>query len=76
MQRFIQALVPFIMLGIALTAFAFGIMILAYLFMIGATIGLVLFIVSRIRQMLFPIKTPTTKQKTGRVIDSDDWRVL
>lgn len=77
MQRFINRLMPFIMLGIAIVALTFGIFILVYLFMFGAIVGLILFTINWVRAKVSPPKMPTKhKHKTGRIIDSDDWRVL
>lgn len=76
MNRFLNQLTPFILMGVALVAFAFGIFLLAYLFLIGAAVGLVLFIISWIRHKLFPPKTNSPPKPSGRVIDSDDWKKL
>ncbi|HLB41327.1 MAG TPA: hypothetical protein VJN02_00495 [Gammaproteobacteria bacterium] len=67
-----KQLVPFIFIGIAIVAFIFGIMLLAYLFFFGAIIGLILFIVTWIRQKFFPTKTSIQIIKKGRIIDSDE----
>jgi hypothetical protein len=78
MNRLLSQLVPFLLLGIAIVAFAFGIMLLAYLFLFGAIVGLILFIATWIKQKLFPTKTLTRPHriKRGRTIDSDDWKNL
>lgn len=76
MQRFLQQLVPFVFIGIAIVAFAFGIMLLAYLFLFGALLGMVLFAISWIKNKFFPPKTPTKVVRTGRVIDSDDFKKM
>ena len=78
MQRFFRQFIPFILIGIAIVAFAFGIILLAYLFLFGALIGLVLFIIAWIRAKFFPRTTLTKrdKNKTGRIIDSDEWNKL
>lgn len=77
MQRFFKQLAPFLLIGIAIIAFAFGIMLLAYLFFFGAILGLLLFLVSWIREKFFPLKSPTpTKKTSGRIIDSDDWKKM
>lgn len=78
MQRFLNKLIPFILLGIAIVAFAFGIMLLAYLFFIGALVGLILFTIAWIKAAFFPPKKVVRHQKTksGRVIDSDDWKKM
>lgn len=76
MQRFINQLLPFLFVGIAIAAFAFGIVLLAYLFLFGALVGVALFIISWIRYKFFPPKMPEKRKKSGRVIDSDDWKSL
>lgn len=76
MRKFISQLLPFIFIGVALVALAFGIILLAYLFFIGAIVGFVLFLISWLRAKLFPSKTIKPKEKTGRIIDSDDWKEL
>lgn len=76
MQRFLNQLIPFILLGIAIVAFAFGIMLLAYLFFIGAIVGLILFAITWLKAKLFPPKHVVKQHKSGRVIDSDDWKKM
>jgi hypothetical protein len=77
MKRFINQLFPFIFVGIAIVAFAFGIMLLAYIFFFGAIIGFILFIITLIRDHFFRNKTVSKRQnKSGRIIDSDDWKEL
>ena len=72
MQRILNRLIPFVLFGIALVAFSFGIILLAYLFLFGALIGLILFMTAWIRSKLFPSKTVTNpeKKRPGRIIDS------
>lgn len=77
MKRFLSQLIPFIFIGIAIVAFAFGIILLAYLFLIGALVGLILFSISWIKEKFFPRKVSTQPKKhSGRVIDSDDWKKM
>lgn len=77
MQRLINRIIPFIMVGIAIVAFAFGIFLLAYLFLFGAIMGLILYLAALIKDKLFPSKTVNPPAPTsGRTIDSDDWKVL
>lgn len=77
MQRFFNQFIPFILIGIAIVAFAFGIILLAYLFLFGAIVGFILFMISWVRNKFFQPKTVVkTKKMTGRVIDSDDWKKL
>lgn len=77
MRRFFNQLIPFIFIGIALVAFAFGIFLLSYLFLLGAIVGLMLFAISWIRDKFFRSKNMIVKpKKKGRIIDSSDWKEL
>lgn len=77
MKRLLNKIVPFIMIGMAIVALAFGIMLLAYLFVFGAILGFILFLVLWIRDKFFlSKKVIKPKEKSGRVIDSDDWKKL
>lgn len=78
MRRFFSQLIPFFFIGIAIVAFAFSMMLLAYLFFLGAIVGLILFLASYIKQRFFPSKKDTRKtaSSSGRVIDSNDWRKM
>lgn len=76
-MNFINRLKPFILAGILLAVLAFGLVILAYLILIGAAAGSVLFIISWIRERFFrPREKKKMPQPSGRIIDSDDWRKL
>jgi O-antigen/teichoic acid export membrane protein len=77
MQRLFRQLTPFIFIGIAIVAFAFSVMILAYLFLFGAMIGLLLFVIVWIKDKFLTTKpkTPSVK-RSGRIIDSDDWKKM
>jgi hypothetical protein len=70
MRGFFTRLAPFLMLGIAIVAFIFSMMIVAYLFVFGALLGLALFAASWIRDRFFPAKA-VTRPKGGRTIDQD-----
>jgi hypothetical protein len=78
MQRFFSQLIPFLLLGFAVVAFTFSIMLLAYLFFFGALIGMGLYLISWVKQKFFPPKNVTKplKKRTGRIIDTDDWKKL
>jgi hypothetical protein len=77
MQRLLNQLIPFLLIGIALVVFAFGIVLLAYLLLLGASVGLVLFLAAWVRAKLFPPKRGAPLQhQPGRVIDSNDWKKL
>lgn len=75
MPNFFARLVPFVMLGIALVAFFFGLILLTYLFVFGAIVGLVLFAILWIRDKFFRGKQVTTRKtspRQGRTIDHND----
>ncbi len=78
MRHFFNQFIPFIIAGIVIVAFTFGIMLLAYLFLFGAIIGFTLFVISWIRAKFFPSTLPQkTKQgANGRIIDTDEWKKL
>jgi len=68
MLNFMNRLIPFIVLGIILVIFIAGLILLSQLLILGAIVGLVLFILGWIKQTLFGKK----QHKKGRVIDHDD----
>ena len=77
MKRFLQQLIPFIILGIVIVALVFGMMLLAYLFLFGAILGLILYAILWIRDKFFSSKKPVKQKKpSGRIIDSNDWKKL
>lgn len=77
MRRLFNKLMPFLIAGIMLAVMAFGIVLLAYLFLIGTVIGMILFAINWVRERYFsPPKKEPPRQPSGRVIDSDDWRKL
>lgn len=75
-MRLLNRLIPFLIAGILLVAMAFGLVLLAYLFLIGAVTGLILFVISWIRERFFSTRKTKPTQPSGRVIDSDEWRKL
>ncbi|OGT45918.1 MAG: hypothetical protein A3E83_02425 [Gammaproteobacteria bacterium RIFCSPHIGHO2_12_FULL_41_20] len=83
MNTLIKKLMPFLFIGIAMVAFTVGFIVLAYLFVFGAAVGVILFLLEWIRAKLTAKHTiPTHRhphlhaQKKGRVIDTDDWKEL
>jgi hypothetical protein len=68
-QSFLSRLVPFIMLGVAIVAFFFGMLIMAYIFVFGALVGMALFAVAWVRTKFFPNKGLV---KRGRTYDHND----
>ncbi len=74
MSNFFAKLVPFILFGIAIVAFAFGLILLMYLLVFGAIVGLTLYVIAWIKDKFFPSKQMTAykrKEKQGRTIDHD-----
>jgi len=74
MRNFIAKLIPFILLGIAIVAFGFGLVLLTYLLFFGAIIGLIMFFIAWIKERFFPSKhliKPRHTIKRGRTIDHD-----
>jgi hypothetical protein len=74
MRSFIYKIMPFIVLGITLFILIAGIIILSYVLIFGALIGLILFAVNWLRDKLSPKGPPVSKkvEKEGRIIDHDD----
>jgi hypothetical protein len=73
-KQFLAQLLPFLFLGVAF-ALLIGIFImLSYVLFWGLIIGVVLWIVARIKLALMHHKTQPTKpiSKTGRIIEHDD----
>ena len=78
MKNLIAKLIPFILVGMAIVAFSFGIILFIYLILIGTAVGAVLFFIQWIKIKIFQKKhvKSSTKAKKGRIINSDDWRRL
>ena len=74
MKNLLAKILPFLFLGIMLVILVVGFILLSYLLIWGAIVGLVLFVIAWIREKLFPSRqlTKTTKPKSGRIIDHDD----
>jgi cell shape-determining protein MreD len=69
-QSFLSRLVPFLMLGVAIVAFFFGMLIMAYIFVFGALVGMALFAIAWIRMRFFPANKGLVKR--GRTYDHED----
>ncbi|MDR3478182.1 MAG: hypothetical protein P4M14_09155 [Gammaproteobacteria bacterium] len=72
MQNFFMRVMPFITFGIILVLLIVGIILLSYLLVFGALIGLALFGIAWLREKLFPSKNVSTEVKQGRTIDHDE----
>lgn len=80
MQHFLNRLIPLLLTAFAIAAFLFGIILLAYFLLFCAIAGLGIYCVLWIRNKFFPpkiiINKTSTKPKSGRIIDSEDWKNL
>ncbi len=72
MQKILATIMPFILLGIALVAFFLGLMLLAYIFVFGAIVGLVLYAATWIKEKFFPSKSIVKRKSSGRTIDHEE----
>jgi hypothetical protein len=74
MKNFLHKLMPFIVLGITIFIFIVGLIILSYILIFGALIGLFLFVAQWLREKLASqksSKTPEKVEQKGRTIDHD-----
>lgn len=78
LRNLLRQLSPFIVLAAVLIIFSFGIVILFYALLASFIISLVIFAINWLQNRFtnHKPKSTKTKQKQGRVIDSDDWRRL
>lgn len=76
MKNLLLKIIPFLFLGMMLVILVVGFILLSYLLIWGAIVGLILFIITWVREKLFPSKelTKTDKPKSGRIIDHEDHR--
>ncbi|EKD54195.1 MAG: hypothetical protein ACD_60C00117G0001 [uncultured bacterium] len=54
MNTFLQRLIPFIFLGILLVLFVVGVILFSYLLIVGAIVGLILFLIAWVKEKFFP----------------------
>lgn len=75
MNSIISRIVPFIFLGVMIVLFVAGLVLLSYLLIFGAIVGLILFTIAWLKDKLSNNKKPqppVTTRRTGRTIDHDD----
>lgn len=74
MKNSLHKLTPFIIFGIMIFIFIAGLVILSYILIFGALIGLVLFVAQWLRDKLISRKSnlPTKTERKGRIIDHDE----
>jgi len=78
MKRFIHKIAPFFIFGIMIFIFVAGLIILSYILIFGALIGLILFAIQKLREKFFSQHSnPSHKlkkvERKGRIIDHDDF---
>ena len=72
MKNLYAKIMPFIMLGIALVAIFYGLILLAYLFVFGAIVGSILFVIAWVKATYFSSRSIPIPKRTGRTIDHDE----
>jgi hypothetical protein len=72
MEKFYARLLPFIFLGVAIVAFIFGLIVMAYIFVVGAIVGMGLFAIAWIRQRFFANKDIAVPKRQSRTINHDE----
>jgi len=76
MNKLMSKVLPFFFVGILLVLLVVGFVLLSYLLIAGAVVGLVLFLIAWIKDKLSPAQRHLTKtdtsKKTGRTIEHDD----
>ncbi len=70
-KNLLSKLVPFLVLGVMLVILVVGLILLSYLLIWGALVGLVLFFIAFIKEKFFPSRQLTKVNKPGRIIDHD-----
>lgn len=76
MQTIFGRLVPFIFIGIMLVLFVVGLIVISYLLIFGAIVGLCLFVIAWIREKLIKknnYPAEVKKKRTGQTIDHDKY---
>ncbi len=75
MRSLVDKIIPFIVLGVTIVVILGGMILFAYLLLFGAIVGVVLFIISKIRAKFFPSKKMATRQeppRTGRTFENGE----
>ena len=74
MQKILARLLPFLMLVMMLGLFVVGLVVFSYLLVLGALIGIALFVVAWIKELFWRKneKQPPEVTRIGRIIEHDD----
>lgn len=73
MKKILDRLIPFVVLGVVLVIFVFGIIFLSYLLIWGAIIGLILFVIGWVKEKFSRTRGRSSPEmkKEGRIIEHD-----
>jgi hypothetical protein len=72
MKNIYAKIMPFFMLGIALVLIFYGLILLAYLFVFGALVGMVLFSMAWIKAKFFASRSISVPKRRGHTIEHDE----
>jgi hypothetical protein len=72
MKNIYAKIMPFFMLGIALVLIFYGLVLLAYVFVFGAIVGMVLFSIAWIKAKFFASRSISVPKRRGRIIEHDE----
>jgi hypothetical protein len=73
MKNLYAKIMPFIMLGIALVAIFYGLILLAYLFVFGAIVGMGLFAIAWVKAKYFATRSISVpKKRSPRTFDHNE----
>jgi hypothetical protein len=72
MKNIYAKIMPFFMLGIALVLIFYGLILLAYLFVFGAIVGMVLFGIAWIKAKFFASSNFSVPKRRGHTIEHDE----
>ena len=74
MNNFVSRLLPFIFLGIFIVLLICGLILLSYLLIAGAVVGLILFVIAFIRDLFIKKNKSYEKKRTSITIDHHDFK--
>jgi hypothetical protein len=76
MHRLVARITPFLFLGMGLVALIAGLILFSYLLILGALVGLALFVITWVKEKFFPSKSLSTRERPelkrkGRTFDHE-----
>jgi hypothetical protein len=71
-MSFISRIMPFVVLGIMLVVLVAGFVLLSYLLVFGALVGLVLFAMAWLKEKILPPQKLPAAKREGRTFEHDD----